>query len=90
MASSLSILQATRQTILLSGTDEFILEDPYEMITSIIQNIVTPNSKGNTLTLEKLLARFQDQGADSMDAEEEPVAAYIVYYLRMITVRPYQ
>ncbi|KAH6911978.1 peptidase C65 Otubain-domain-containing protein [Coprinopsis sp. MPI-PUGE-AT-0042] len=85
VASSLSILQGTRQTILLAGTDEFILEDPYEMITSIIQNIVTPNSKGNTLTPEKLLARFQDQGAGSMDAEDEPVAAYIVYYLRMIT-----
>ena len=85
VASSLSILQATRQTILLSGTDEFILEDPYEMITAIIQNIVAPNSKGNTLTREKLLARFQDQPSDPMDLEEEPVAAYIVYYLRMIT-----
>jgi ubiquitin thioesterase protein OTUB1 len=89
VGSALSILQVTRQTILLAGTDEFILEDPYEMITSIIQNIVTPNSKGNTLTPQRLLARFQDQGDGSMDAEDEPVAAYIVYYLRMITVGPF-
>ncbi|KAG2006056.1 hypothetical protein CC2G_002404 [Coprinopsis cinerea AmutBmut pab1-1] len=85
VGSSLSILESTRTAILLSGTDEFILEEPYAMFTALIQNITTPNKKGFKLDSDRLLARFQDQATDpSVDEEDEPVPAYIVYYLRMI------
>ncbi|TFK17536.1 cysteine proteinase [Coprinopsis marcescibilis] len=80
VASSLSILSSTRDHILQAGTDAFILEEPYETITSIIQNITTPNGKGLVLDADRLLARFQDNGED-----EEAAPAYITYYLRMIT-----
>ncbi|TFK17227.1 cysteine proteinase [Coprinopsis marcescibilis] len=58
----------------------FILEEPYETITSITQKITTPNGKGLVLNADRLLARFQDNGED-----DEAPPAYITYYLRMIT-----
>lgn len=78
VAASLSILQATRDLVLACGTDEFIVEEPYDTFTSLIRNVTTTDGTGRTLTDERLVARFQDQ-------DEDAVAAYIVYYLRMIT-----
>ncbi|KAF8961630.1 peptidase C65 Otubain-domain-containing protein [Flammula alnicola] len=75
VASSLSILESTKDTLDKAGIEKLVYEDFYDDFTSLIQGIVKPSADGLTLTSDRLLEAFQ--------APE--LSNSIVIYLRFLT-----
>ncbi|KAF9463306.1 peptidase C65 Otubain-domain-containing protein [Collybia nuda] len=71
---ALSILGPTLPMLARVGFDAVVYEDVYEIFVELLQSII-PDRKGNKLTSDQLLRRFQD-----------PMVSFsIVSYLRLVT-----
>ncbi|KAH9477068.1 OVARIAN TUMOR DOMAIN-containing deubiquitinating enzyme 1 [Psilocybe cubensis] len=75
VASSLSILSGTRETLDSAGIEKLVYEDFYDDFTSLIESIIKPNSDGLTLDSDGLLKSFQTP----------EVSNSVVIYLRFLT-----
>ena len=60
VASSLSFLSSTNETLHSAGIEKLVYEDFYEEFASLIENIIKPNSGGMALTVDLLLSAFQN------------------------------
>jgi len=71
---SLSLLESTKSTLDAAGIEQFVYEDFYDTLVSLIENITKPGKDG-VLTAAKLLEAFQ----------EAEVSNAIVMALRLLT-----
>lgn len=60
VGTSLSFLSSTNETLHSAGIEKMVYEDFYEEFALLIENIIKPNSKGTTLTVDLLLNAFQN------------------------------
>jgi len=75
VASSLSVLSGTKETLDNAGIEKLVYEDFYDDLISLIENVAKPGEDGLILNSERLLKSFQ--------APE--VSNSIVIYLRFLT-----
>ena len=54
-----SLLESTMPTLEEAGFQKLVFEDFYEVLLSLIQQIIIPEPGGTTLTSETLLEAFQ-------------------------------
>ena len=59
VATSISTLESTLPLLDLAGFQKMVFEDFYEVLVSLIQQVVTPNKEGRMMTPEHLLELFQ-------------------------------
>ncbi|KAF5314454.1 hypothetical protein D9619_011932 [Psilocybe cf. subviscida] len=71
---SLSLLESTKSTLDAAGIEQFVYEDFYDALVSLVENIMKPGKDG-VLTAAKLLQAFQ----------EAEVSNAIVMALRLLT-----
>ena len=60
VAKSLSLLDSCLLILKAAGFQELVFEDFYDVLISLIRQIVVPEPSGSTLTEEILLEAFQD------------------------------
>lgn len=60
VAKALSLLDSTLVILKAAGFQEMVFEDFYDVLISLIRQIVVPEPDGSTLTLPILLEAFQD------------------------------
>ena len=60
MAKALSLLDLSLPILKAAGFQEMVFEDFYDVLISLIRQIVVPEPDGSTLTLPILLEAFQD------------------------------
>lgn len=60
VAKALSLLESTLVMLKAAGIQELVYEDFYDVLISLIRQIVVPEPDGSTLTPEILLEAFQD------------------------------
>ena len=60
VAKALSLLDSTLVMLKAAGIQELVYEDFYDVLISLIRQIVVPEPDGSTLTPEILLEAFQD------------------------------
>jgi len=75
VAKAISLLDSTLPTLEAAGFEKMVFEDFYDVIASLVRQIVVPEPAGTTLSSQVLLEAFQD-------AE---VSNCIVVYLRFLT-----
>jgi len=75
VATSISTLESTLPLLDLAGFQKMVFEDFYEVLVSLIQQVVTPNKEGRMMTPEHLLELFQ----------QPEVSNSVVVYLRLLT-----
>jgi ubiquitin thioesterase protein OTUB1 len=59
VATSISTLESTLPMLELAGFQKMVFEDFYEVLVSIVQQIVKPDHEGKRMTPEMLLEAFQ-------------------------------
>lgn len=63
MATSVSILESTIPMLEAAGFQKMVFEDFYDVLVSILQQVVKPDHEGKKLTPSLLLEAFQhDEG----------------------------
>lgn len=94
VGKSLSFLSSINETLHSTGIEKMVYEDFYEEFTSLIENIINPNSEGTKLTVDLLLNAFQNpEGNISLSLDSSThisfhvVSNSVVVYLRLLTVR---
>ncbi|KDR74096.1 hypothetical protein GALMADRAFT_71513 [Galerina marginata CBS 339.88] len=75
VASSLSVLSSTKETLDKAGIEKLVYEDFYDDFTSLIESITKPGADGLVLNGERLLQAFQ----------QAEISNSIVIYLRFLT-----
>jgi len=75
VASTISILESTTPLLEDAGFQKLVYEDFYDVFTSLINQVVTPEVGGTELTVETLTEAFQSP----------EVSNSIVVYLRLLT-----
>jgi len=75
VSSALSLLESTLPVLKRAGFQELVYEDFYDILASLIRQILIPNQDGAILTPSALLAAFQDVEASNC----------IIMYLRLLT-----
>lgn len=60
VASSLSVIENTRQSMIQAGVQDYVFQDAYDLLSSLIESISTPKN-GVRLNPEELLAIFQNK-----------------------------
>lgn len=60
VAKSLSLLDSTLLILKAAGFQDLVYEDFYDVLISLIRQIVVPEPNGSTLTEAILLEAFQD------------------------------
>jgi len=74
VAAAISLLESTVPTLEEAGFQKLVFEDFYEVLLSLIQQIIIPEPGGTTLTPETLLEAFQSP----------EVSNSVVVYLRLV------
>jgi len=59
VAIATSVLESTVPMLVKAGFQKLVFEDFYEVLLSLIQQIIIPEPEGTTLTSETLLEAFQ-------------------------------
>jgi len=75
VATSISILESTLPMLEEAGFQRMVFEDFYDVLVSLVQQVVTPNVDGKKMTPEHLLELFQ----------QPEVSNSVVVYLRLLT-----
>ena len=60
VAKALNLLDSSLQVLNAAGFQEMVYEDFYDVLISLIRQIVVPEPDGTTLTKQILLEAFQD------------------------------
>ncbi|OCB85850.1 cysteine proteinase [Sanghuangporus baumii] len=98
VAKAHSLLDSTLLILKAAGFQEMVFEDFYDVLISLVRQIVVPEPNGSTLTTEILLEAFQDAEGKWDDAYAPPlmqtglipfliviVSNCIVVFLRLLT-----
>ncbi|PPQ74522.1 hypothetical protein CVT25_004428, partial [Psilocybe cyanescens] len=75
VASSLSVLSGTKETLDSAGIEKLVYEDFYDDFSSLIESIIKPGVDGLTLSSDGLLKSFQTP----------EISNSVVIYLRFLT-----
>jgi hypothetical protein len=59
VATSISTLESTLPMLEQAGFQKMVFEDFYDVLVSIVQQVVTPDHEGKKMTPEMLLEAFQ-------------------------------
>lgn len=68
VAKAISLLDSTLPTLEAAGFEKLVFEDFYDVIVSLVRQIVVPEPSGATLRPEILLEAFQDAEGNSANS----------------------
>ncbi|KIM81941.1 hypothetical protein PILCRDRAFT_71406, partial [Piloderma croceum F 1598] len=86
VATSISTLESTLPMLELAGFQKMVFEDFYDILVSLVHQVVQPDHEGKILSPELLLEAFQHpEGKFSMMRSLLRLSTSVVVYLRLLT-----